>query len=267
MSDKYGDFHKLVLQGMMSSGILGYSGVMKLFFGACTYLKLPSEERTTMPYIQKVVREINKNIRDFNMAIKSASCELTGKKYYMFLMTVDNPMLKLQTHCTQFEIRLFEKIIDTVFHKYPNFSAPFAECINFANDLDARGTLEQAEHFITRMIEMSYLTKFPLGGEDFDITLGIRGIRELEPLFRRSGVLTECMLCKTLLLHGYLCPQCRTVIHRPCYTRYVKKNLTTCPRCDCCWEDKSKMLPRTREEDEEHDLAETAASLTLGRGA
>jgi hypothetical protein len=52
------------------------------------------EQRTTMPAVQKVVREINERVKPFDMAIRSASCELTGKKFYIFLVTVEKPIMK-----------------------------------------------------------------------------------------------------------------------------------------------------------------------------
>jgi len=58
INDDFGDIHKLVLQGMMSAGILDAKGVKKLFIAACSFLQLPSEERTSMPYVQKVVRDM-----------------------------------------------------------------------------------------------------------------------------------------------------------------------------------------------------------------
>lgn len=35
---EYGDFHKLVLQGIMSAGFLDIKGVKRLFVGTCSYL-------------------------------------------------------------------------------------------------------------------------------------------------------------------------------------------------------------------------------------
>jgi hypothetical protein len=52
------------------------------------------EQRTSMQAVQKVVREINERIKPFDMAIRSASCELTGKKFYVFLVTVEKPIMK-----------------------------------------------------------------------------------------------------------------------------------------------------------------------------
>jgi hypothetical protein len=79
---------------MMSAGYLERKGVKKLFMGACSYLALPSAQRTSMAYVQKLVREINEKIRPYDMAIRSASCELTGEKFYVFLVTVEKPLLR-----------------------------------------------------------------------------------------------------------------------------------------------------------------------------
>ena len=38
-NEEYGDMHKIVLQGLMSSGMLDSKGVKKLFTNACSYLR------------------------------------------------------------------------------------------------------------------------------------------------------------------------------------------------------------------------------------
>jgi len=58
------------------------------------FLLVDEAERTSMAYVQKVVREINDRLKNFDMAIRSASCEFTGKKYYLFLVTVEKPIMK-----------------------------------------------------------------------------------------------------------------------------------------------------------------------------
>jgi hypothetical protein len=112
----YGDMHRIVLQGIMSAGFLDAKGIKDLFLGACKALNcklfvfynknnyyyynklqiniVDPEERTTMPAVQKLVREINERIKPYDMAIRSASCELTGKKFYIFLVTVEKPAMK-----------------------------------------------------------------------------------------------------------------------------------------------------------------------------
>ena len=133
LNDPYGDLHKLVLQGtchltvcvlilgvhlsaiilhlsiilyfylillfpgMMSAGYMNKMRVRRLFMGACSYLRFTrtqTEERTTMAYVQKVVRDINEKIKPYDMTIKSVSCELTGNKLYIFLVTVEKPLLR-----------------------------------------------------------------------------------------------------------------------------------------------------------------------------
>jgi len=54
----------------------------------------PIEERTNMAYVQKVVREINDRIKPYDMAIRSASDELNAKKYYVFLISVEKPIMQ-----------------------------------------------------------------------------------------------------------------------------------------------------------------------------
>jgi hypothetical protein len=50
--------------------------------------------KTSMVYVQKIVRGINEQIKPLSMAIKSASCELSGKKYFIFMLTVEKSVVK-----------------------------------------------------------------------------------------------------------------------------------------------------------------------------
>ena len=50
--------------------------------------------KTSMEYISVVVKRINEQIRPFDLAIKSASCELTGKKYFLLLPTAEKSAMK-----------------------------------------------------------------------------------------------------------------------------------------------------------------------------
>ena len=47
-TEEYGDMHKIVLQGLMSSGMLDSKGVKKLFTNACVYLRGNVESMTTL---------------------------------------------------------------------------------------------------------------------------------------------------------------------------------------------------------------------------
>ncbi|CAG7824327.1 unnamed protein product [Allacma fusca] len=252
---QYGDLHKIVLQGIMASGFLDSKGVKTLFTAACDFLKCTKEEKvekTSMQYVQKVVRGINEEIKPFNMAIRSANCELTGKKFFIFMVTVENSIVKMQMMFTSSEIEIFQKCLDGMMRKYPNFSLPMNECINVLKDIDSRTSLTHAETFINKMISLQYFTKNPPNSEDFDVTLGVRGIREFEPLLvdLYRDVVRSCSLCKMILLHGYRCPGCKILFHQHCYLKYV----ATCKQCKSCnasWGVRKNMLDRTRTTDDQ----------------
>jgi Zn-finger nucleic acid-binding protein len=253
IDEEYGDMHRIVLQGILSAGYLNARGVKRLFAGACNYLKLPAAERTTMPYVQKLVREINERLRTFDMAIKSASCELTGKKYYIFLITVEKPIMKLQTLFSRFEMELFQKCMDKMLRAYNNFSVPIQECIALSKDInEPKGSVELGRAFIEKMIESIYFAKYVMPDGESNLTLGIRALREFEPLLREMyhDVVTTCSLCNTMMLHGYLCPECKILLHMPCYTRFIVEN-PQCPRCFTPWGDDVEMIQRVRQEPEQ----------------
>lgn len=146
-----------------------------------------------MQAVQKVVREINEKIKPYDMAIRSASCELTGKKFYVFLITVEKPIMKwvlfirahlntiqigeeqrllknliyfyfrMQTLFSKGELELFQKIMTAVLRKYDHFAVPVMDCNNMAREIDARNfSIEMAEAFVQKMIALQYFAKYYL---------------------------------------------------------------------------------------------------------
>ncbi|OXA51310.1 non-structural maintenance of chromosomes element 1 homolog [Folsomia candida] len=246
----YGDMHKIVLQGIMSAGFLDARGVKNLFKGACNALNLDEEQRTSMQAVQKVVREINEKIKPYDMAIRSASCELTGKKFYVFLITVEKPIMKMQTLFSKGELELFQKIMTAVLRKYDHFAVPVMDCNNMAREIDARNfSIEMAEAFVQKMIALQYFAKYYLDpkGPEYEITIGIRTIREFEPILREvyDDVMTNCHLCKMIMLHGHQCPKCSLFVHKACLEKYIK-TCKTCPGCKTGWTEKN-MVKRVRQ--------------------
>lgn len=58
--------------------------------------KVPAAEHMSPPFIQKVVREINEKIKHLDMMIRSATCEVTGEKYYVCLVTIERQIMKYE---------------------------------------------------------------------------------------------------------------------------------------------------------------------------
>lgn len=55
---------------------------------------MPAAEHLAPPFIQKVVREINERVKNFDMMIRSATCEITGEKYYVCIVTIEKQIMK-----------------------------------------------------------------------------------------------------------------------------------------------------------------------------
>ena len=94
-------------------------------------------------------------------------------------------------------------VMDRMMNKYSNFCVPLNECINILRDVDARAQMQKGADFIQDMIDSQYFTKYLVSKTEYDVTLGIRGIREFEPLLRDKypDVVMTCSLCKCIMLH------------------------------------------------------------------
>ncbi|CAL8134996.1 unnamed protein product [Orchesella dallaii] len=265
--EEYGDMHRLVLQGIMAAGYLDVKGVKKLFQESCKQLKckVPAVEHLSPPFIQRVVREINERIKDYDMMIRSATCEVTGEKFYVFLVTIEKQVMKFQTYFTKAELDLFKKIMDSLLRKRKYFSITETDCVNIGGDIDPRSFNKlNAEDFVVKMISLQYFTKVynnKNNEDEYEITLGFRTIREFEPIFREvyHDVFTNCCLCKLILLNGLQCPKCPAVIHRGCLKKYIKTS-KICVSCKGPWRTEGSLLIRTRCQDNDPDESQPTKS-------
>lgn len=56
-------------------------------------VEIPAE-KDIMTYILKTIKEINVQLKLTDMAIKCTSCEITGKRFYLLVITMEVPILK-----------------------------------------------------------------------------------------------------------------------------------------------------------------------------
>jgi len=261
----YSDLHRYMLQGLIYAGILDAKGVKGLFNGACVQTKHHCEEKDKLPNIQRVVTKINAKIKDFNMAIKTATCELTGKKYYTFIMTIEDPMAKFQKTFTALELDMFMHCVDIILRKTDTYSVSETACVQIAREKDTSSKRSNAlaDSFVEKMLSMLYFTQCPGPSAIEDgpnhITLGPRTMKEFECVLRESyqDAVTKCCLCLHPLLHGYQCPNksvCKNVVHLSCHKNFAIHSVD-CPGCKAPWIPITRLIRRVKEvvEDEEGD--------------
>jgi hypothetical protein len=133
---------------------------------------------------------------------------------------------------------------------------------------------------------------------EFDVTLGIRTIREFEPILREQyeDIVTSCQLCKYIMIHvrmsvqggivflyvyffrlfifygfwnvlqGYQCPKCKINIHKACFSKYTS-TVKTCLSCRALWKEKD-MVRRVRDSADDENtspVASTSAAASSSR--
>ena len=100
---------------------------------------------------------------------------------------------------------MFQICFDRMLRKYWNFSIPLNDAINVLHEIDPRAPKQHGYDFIHRLIDMSYFIKWPLSKDpnDYDVTIGCRGIREFEPLLldMYKDVVRSCLLCQNIMIH------------------------------------------------------------------
>ena len=101
------------------------------------------------------------------------------------------------------QLDMFKICMDRILTKYDNFAVPFAECINVLREVDRRAPIQKGADFVQQMIDCQYFTKYMVSKSDYHVTMGVRGLREFEPLLvdKYGDVIHYCMICHTLLLH------------------------------------------------------------------
>ncbi|KAK0090446.1 hypothetical protein PV325_000110 [Microctonus aethiopoides] len=216
---------QIFIQALMHKGVINEQTMRYL----CTNIF----ERTDQT-IQYYIAKANKRLECLGMGIKSANCELTGKKYWLFTSTVIpdyeniNYDSKLFLEFTRCELKYLSKIFGMIINSDEGYISSI-NCINLVGEMEEHFTRSQADEFIKKMTQKMWLSQV-----DGHIYLGVRSIIEFLPLFKTKfrENLESCSLCKLTVFFGQNCETCNIKFHTYCLEKVLK--MSSSAKCMNC---------------------------------
>ncbi|CAG7846442.1 SubName: Full=Uncharacterized protein {ECO:0000313/EMBL:CCA66936.1} [Serendipita indica DSM 11827] len=185
------------------------------------------------------IQEINETLVPLSIEFKSRIDEVSGKRIWALVNTVEGEIAKVATEYTPAEIGLYKAVIDhIVLAPRDSFCVGEIACLREASSLKPSMPKSQAEATLKNFVANGWLYKSPRGR----YTLSTRALIELELYLRRTyeDEIFDCAHCKELCTLGIACDshldECDTYLHRHCYDllRRTTPRLK-CPNCEADW--------------------------------
>lgn len=179
----------------------------------------------TADSITRFVDDLNDTLDSSKLKIRSSTCEVTSKKYYVLISTHYRPDSVWPSHFNDAELEFIKNVIHEII-KSENKVFSSIDCLNLDGKLDG----SNRERIIHSLIADKWLVE-PKKGR---ITLSALSICELRPYLKHhySNEITQCSFCRRDIYYGKCCSNCNALGHRACITKYLatSKKLK-CPSC------------------------------------
>ncbi|XP_011305379.1 non-structural maintenance of chromosomes element 1 homolog [Fopius arisanus] len=194
--------------------------------------------------VEGQIQMINEKIAPYNFVIKSANCELSGMKYWIFTANVMDKVMNYPGRFTRVQLEYVRKVFSEIINSEEGYISTIT-CINVRSQMTGQLSATEAESTLTMMIDQMWVHQ-----QGDNVYMGVRSVGELMPYFRESYAdgLNACLMCRNTIFHGYRCENCQGVSHLYCIAKAVKyqKNL----KClGCAAPVRAQNLPEIHEDD------------------
>jgi hypothetical protein len=150
-------------------------------------------EQCSSAHLKSLIVEINREICKHSFKIASTTCEITGKKVFVWLNTKNDDLSRLQVGFSAVELEYFHAIMREIISSDEHY-VEYPRCINISSTLT--GTLSRAngEKVLIKWIKGGYFVK-----KDGHVCLGARTILEFTTYLRTNTENCSCNLCSELV--------------------------------------------------------------------
>lgn len=239
---KQKDVHRLFKQAMISRRCVTEdlaTILWKKCEEACRSLNENIPSQFEAAEIGTYIQEINDTITPLSLEFKSRIDEVSGKRMWALVNTVDGDIAQVATEYSATEITFFKHIIELiVLAPADAYSVSSLAAIREVTNMKASMTKSQAEAALSNFVANGWLYRSDRGR----YALSTRSLVELEVYLRRTyeNDVPECSYCTELVTLGVACNSddrsCRAVLHRHCYDLLRRSpNNFKCPLCKADW--------------------------------
>jgi len=225
-----------------------------------SYNKNDSEELKKL--LTVYIKRINDAIKHYSLEIKNGVCELTGTKFYCIVRIYDsNSIGSLSQLYNTNELKIFKSLLNAFIESEEGVVDAHSIAAQLVDQLEIKCSNKEVNSIIDRFIKDNWLavnTKNEIG-------LHGRAILELEQYLLEvygSELISNCKLCKEIVVSGISCENCAVKMHRHCAKKYFK-NASDCIACKKPFNsDNISVLMRERSQASQSQLSSTQAGAT-----
>lgn len=241
-TQRYGDEHRIFLQGIMCNGILDQKAVRNLFEIAMARVEgdIPEELRERDLRAALLVKSINDELdrNKLNMKIIKISEEDRRKKQTSYVLvnrmdrSDDSTQLtrKAMVDFQPFELEFLKLLVAEIICS-DDRQVEEIPALHLHNRVKTKAMRPQeAEDVLHRFIEQNWLKK------DVEwIRLSSRFIAEMEPYLKEvhANDISDCRLCRTTVIRAVICEECQTSYHLYCLASKLPPEATAAKCIEC----------------------------------
>lgn len=179
--------------------------------------------------VSQMINQANKNLKRFNMMIRGSMDEVTTKRYYVLISTVDNDITHSAVQYTPKQYEFFKHILQSIVYEPRGIISE-----STIKNLAERNSVADYRNLFRTWCLKNWFVRVEENGEDF-ITLGVRSTAELDvfiknKLIERPDEL-NCKSCGTMAIYSKSCSNCSSRFHKKCSKLSIDIETDSCKLC------------------------------------
>lgn len=187
----------------------------------------------------RIVQMVNSNLKEFNLMIRSTMDEITTKKFYILISTVDNEITRASSLYSQKQLEFFKLILQAVVHEPRGIISHsdlklLADRATLPTTSKSRGQLPEFKTVFNEWCLKNWFTVVTENEGEY-ITLGVRSVAELDVFIKQKLVEKaedlNCKGCDSLSIYSSFCDSCDTRYHTRCAKMYIDRTTNKCRSC------------------------------------
>lgn len=179
--------------------------------------------------VSQMINHANKNLKRFNLMIRGSMDEVTTKRYYVLISTVDNDITHAAVQYTPKQYEFFKHILQSIVHEPRGIISEFT-----IKTLAERSSIPDYRNLFRNWCSKNWFVRVEENGEDF-ITLGVRSTAELDVFIKNKLIEKpdelDCKSCGTMAIYSKLCSNCGSRFHKKCSKLSIDIDTGSCKIC------------------------------------
>lgn len=223
------DYIKKVNQFMIHHGCVGADELLVFLQNLIVPNGTESVTQLDEEKVFRIVQQVNKKLKKFDLMIRSAMDEYTTRKYYVLISTVDNEITRASSLYSPKQLEFFKLLLQAIVYESRGIISDsdmkvLATNSSLATIARSRGQLPEYRSLFNDWCNKNWFSLVSEDGQDY-ITLGVRAIAELDVFIKQKLVEKpddlNCRGCNSMSIYSSYCRSCESRYHKRCAKMYI----------------------------------------------